>query len=66
MPSRIEGSPVMISAVVRSPLANREDDWARNRPAMMPIGIANRAAMPSMTSDPMMALEIPPIVVRDR
>jgi hypothetical protein len=61
MPSRIDGSPVMISAVVRSRLANFEVDSARNRPATIPIGIAKSAAMPSMTSDPTIAFEIPPI-----
>ena len=51
----------MISAVVRSALANFEADSARNRPATTPIGIANSAATPSMTSEPMIAFEIPPI-----
>jgi len=61
MPSRIEGRPVMISAVVRRALANFEVDSARNSPAMMPIGIAKSAATPSMTSEPMIAFEIPPM-----
>ena len=38
MPSRIDGSPVMISAVDRSSFANLDDDSAMSRPAMIPIG----------------------------
>ena len=37
MPSRIDGSPVMISAVVRRAFANLELDSARNSPAMIAI-----------------------------
>jgi len=51
----------MISAVVRNTFANLDVDSARNRPAMTPIGIAKSAATPSMTSEPTIAFEIPPM-----
>ena len=60
MPMAMDGTPVRTSAANRSALAMRPLRSTRNRAAMMPTGTAMAAAMPTMITDPTMALEMPP------